>query len=159
MNAWKSQGYIMTDSQSASLSWCQAPIWYPWPILPFSLWLFLDSCESVDMGRPLRREVRPVVFSFCQALPAQPFTDLSPMGLMSIFYCLPQPAGPGSRLVKVKVRLRLTVSQSVSQYVLVASSLWDLWPDIIFCLKFHVLSLWGALSRHLNGYMLDRYQV
>jgi hypothetical protein len=29
-----------------------------------------------------------IVFSFCWALPAQPFSDLSPMGLLSIFYCL-----------------------------------------------------------------------
>jgi hypothetical protein len=34
------------------------------------------------------REVRFLVFSFCWASPAQPFSDLSPMGLMSIFYCL-----------------------------------------------------------------------
>jgi hypothetical protein len=43
---------------------------------------------------------------------------------------------------KSKVMLRLTVSQ----YVLVSSPLWNLWPDIIFCLKVAVLSLWGALS-------------
>jgi hypothetical protein len=29
------------------------------------------------------------------------------------------------------------------QYVLVSSLLWNLWPDIIFCLKVAVLSLWG----------------
>jgi hypothetical protein len=32
-----SQSYIMTGSQSASLSWCQAPIWNPWPIFSPSL--------------------------------------------------------------------------------------------------------------------------
>jgi hypothetical protein len=53
--------------------------------------------------------------------------------------------------VKVKVMLRLTVSQSVSQYVLVSSSLWNLWPDIIFCLKVAVLSLWSALSDERSG--------
>jgi hypothetical protein len=36
--------------------------------------------------------------------------------------------------------------RSVSQYVLVSSPLWNLRPDIIFCLKVAVLSLWGALS-------------
>jgi hypothetical protein len=30
----QSQSYITTDSQSASLSWCQAPIWDPRPIFP-----------------------------------------------------------------------------------------------------------------------------
>jgi hypothetical protein len=42
--------------------------------------------------------------------------------------------------------LRLTVSQ----YVLVSSSLWDLWPDIISCLKVAV-SLWGVLSDERSG--------
>jgi hypothetical protein len=44
---------------------------------------------------------------------------------------------------KIKVMLRLKVSQSVSQYVLVSR---NLCPDIILCLKVAVLSLWGALS-------------
>jgi hypothetical protein len=47
--------------------------------------------------------------------------------------------------------LRLTVSQSASQYVLVSSPLWNLLPDIIFCLKVAVLSLWGALSDERLG--------
>jgi hypothetical protein len=49
---------------------------------------FLDSFGYVDVGRPLWREVGSVLFSFCQASPVQPFSDLSPMGLMSIVYCL-----------------------------------------------------------------------
>jgi hypothetical protein len=55
---------------------------------PFSFWLFLDSCGFVDVGRPLWREVEPVLSSFCRASPAQPFSDLNPTGLMSIVYCL-----------------------------------------------------------------------
>jgi hypothetical protein len=31
-----SQSHIMTDNQSASQSWCQAPIWDPRPIFLFS---------------------------------------------------------------------------------------------------------------------------
>jgi hypothetical protein len=49
---------------------------------------FSDSFGFVDVGRPLWREVGSVVYSFCRASPAQPFSDLSPTGLMSIFYCL-----------------------------------------------------------------------
>jgi hypothetical protein len=42
----QSQSYITTDSQSASLSWCQAPIWDRQPIFPIlSLIIFLDSFE------------------------------------------------------------------------------------------------------------------
>jgi hypothetical protein len=40
------------------------------------------------VGRPLWREVGYVVSSFCWAPPAQPFSGLSPTGLMSIFHCL-----------------------------------------------------------------------
>jgi hypothetical protein len=49
---------------------------------PFSLWLFLDSCGFVHVGSPLWREDGSVVFSFCRASPAQPFSELSPTGLM-----------------------------------------------------------------------------
>jgi DNA-binding winged helix-turn-helix (wHTH) protein len=57
----------------------------------------------------------------------------------------------GSVAVEVEVTLRLTVNQSVSQYVELSSPLWDLWPDITFCpkvdcLKVAILSLRGALS-------------
>jgi hypothetical protein len=51
---------------------------------------------------------------------------------------------PGhKRQVKVKAMLRLTV--------LVSSSLWNLCPDIIFCVKVAVLSLWGALYDERSG--------
>jgi hypothetical protein len=41
--------------------------------------------------------------------------------------------------------------RSVSQYVVVSSSLWNPWPHVIFCLKVAVLSLWGALSDERSG--------
>jgi hypothetical protein len=48
---------------------------------------------------------------------------------------------------KVDVTLRLTVSQSV----LVSSTIWGLWPDIYYCLTVTVLSLCGALSDERTG--------
>jgi hypothetical protein len=56
----------------------------------FSLYFFnfLDSYGFVVVRRPLWREVGSVVFSFCSASPAQPFSGLSFTRLMSIFYCL-----------------------------------------------------------------------
>jgi hypothetical protein len=46
-----SQSYITTDGQSASLSWCQAPIWDHRPIFFSSLlYLFLGSYGFVDVG-------------------------------------------------------------------------------------------------------------
>jgi hypothetical protein len=41
--------------------------------------------------------------------------------------------------------------RSVSQYVVVSSSLWNSWPDVIFCLNVAMLSLWGALSDERSG--------
>jgi hypothetical protein len=49
--------------------------------------------------------------------------------------------------VKVKVTLRLTVSQSV----LVSSAIWGSSPDIYYCLIVTVLLLWGALSYERTG--------
>jgi hypothetical protein len=50
-----------------------------------------------------------------------------------------------TRQVKVKVTLRLTVGQSVSQSWCRAP-IWASWPDIYYCLTITVLLLWGALS-------------
>jgi hypothetical protein len=65
---------------------------------------FFDSCGFVDVGRPLWREVVSAVFSCCWASPAQPLSDLSPTGHMSIFYCLyfwdsPNLEGQGSPII------------------------------------------------------------
>jgi hypothetical protein len=57
---------------------------------------------------------------------------------------------------KVEVMLRLTDSQSV-KYVLASSPLWNLWPDIIFCLKVAVLFLWGAPSDERSGLSFDSH--
>jgi hypothetical protein len=83
----QSQSYITTDSLSVSPSWYQALIWDPRPIFAI-LDLFFDSFGFIDVERPLWREVGSVLFSFCRTSPAQPFSDLRPMGLMSIVYCL-----------------------------------------------------------------------
>jgi hypothetical protein len=78
----QSQSYITTDSQSASPSWCQAPIWELRPIFPI---LF----DCLLMWGALSDDKSGLYFSiFCRASPAQPFSYLSPTGLMSIFYCL-----------------------------------------------------------------------
>jgi hypothetical protein len=48
---------LKTDSQSASLSWCQAPIWDPWPIFLFPR-SFLQTaacllfCSALSDERP-----------------------------------------------------------------------------------------------------------
>jgi hypothetical protein len=50
-------------------------------------------------------------FQFCRASPAQPFSDLSPTGLMSIFYCLhflDSPNLEGQVPVFISARNRIT---------------------------------------------------
>jgi hypothetical protein len=72
--------YIMTDSQSASLSW------YPYEAYDQIL-LLSDTCGFVHMGCPLRREDGSVFYNYC-CLRQQSFSGPSPAGLMTTFYCL-----------------------------------------------------------------------
>jgi hypothetical protein len=51
---------------------------------------------------------------------------------------------------------RRSVSQSVSQYVLVSSPLWDLWPDIISCSN---VAVWNLRSCFRGAPSLTRRQV
>jgi hypothetical protein len=76
----------MTDGHSASLSWCRAPIWSPWPDFCF----LSDSCGILDVGHPLRREDGSVIclYNCFWALPEQSPLSWSPAELTTIFYCL-----------------------------------------------------------------------
>jgi hypothetical protein len=80
---WVCQAFVMTDGQSASLSWNKAPVWGLRPDLIMS-----DSCGFVDVGRSLWREDGSVVHNCCWSWPAQPFPGPSPVGLATIFYCV-----------------------------------------------------------------------
>jgi hypothetical protein len=67
---------------------------------------------------------------------------------------------PGdSRSNKVEVTLRLTISQSVSQSVLVSSPILGSWPGIYYCLTVTVLLLWGALPDEKTGLCFVRVIV
>jgi hypothetical protein len=79
--------------QSASLSWCQASVWGPWPSFCY--------CQTVtgwfvDVERSLWREDGPVIYNFCLASSAQSFLAPSRAGVMAIIsnLRLPQPGGP-----------------------------------------------------------------
>jgi hypothetical protein len=72
----QSQSYITTNGQSVLVSGTHLG-----PVTNFSPSLFnyfLDSCGFVDVGRALWREVGSVVFSYCRASQALPFSNLSP---------------------------------------------------------------------------------
>jgi hypothetical protein len=84
----RSQSYITTDGQSASLSWCQTPIWDPQPnVILISLISFRELRVCTDVERSLRWEVWSVVFSWWTS-PARSLSGLSPAALITIFYCL-----------------------------------------------------------------------
>jgi hypothetical protein len=60
------QSYITTDSQSASLSWCQAPIWDPRPIFSLTNSVALVRERAIPTERqPLVGEVSaPSLFNY-----------------------------------------------------------------------------------------------
>jgi hypothetical protein len=67
--------------------------------------LLSDSCGFVDVGRSLWQEDRSVVYSWCWSSPAQSFSGPSPVGLVTIFYCLRLPVSspPTTRTATVEV--------------------------------------------------------
>jgi hypothetical protein len=73
----------MTNNQSVSLSWCQAPSGSEDLIL-----LLSDICRFVDMGCPLWWEDGSVIYSCCWPSPVQSFLGTSLARIMTIFYCL-----------------------------------------------------------------------
>jgi hypothetical protein len=85
----QSQSYPMTNSQSTSMSWHQATIWDPRPILLSLPWkLYLVHWGLVIMGHILWLGDWSVIYGCCWASPAQSFLGLSPVGLVTIFYFL-----------------------------------------------------------------------
>jgi hypothetical protein len=124
----KSKSKSHCDWWSISKSWCQTPSGAHGQIY-ITVWQ-LWSCF---VGFPLWREDGSVFCIWCWPLPAQSFSGPSPLGLSTVFYCLSfetslfvasydsqghdggirQRLHTGfSELVKIKVTLRLTVSQS-----------------------------------------------
>jgi hypothetical protein len=53
----------MTGSQSASLSWCQAPIWDPRPIFPHSLFDYFVTVSGLLMWGALSDEKSGLILS------------------------------------------------------------------------------------------------
>jgi hypothetical protein len=84
MNQSESESYITTDGQSASLSWNKAPVWGLRPDFYYCqkvAGLFVWSVLSLTRGRVC-------LYNCCWPSPAQLFSGPSPVGLVTIFYCL-----------------------------------------------------------------------
>jgi hypothetical protein len=130
----------MTDGQSSCLSWCQT--------LMARVLLLSDSCGFADVGLPLWREDWSVLYNPCWAFQAQSFLGPIPSGLMTLFYCLRFESPPTWVKVKVKVTLRLMVSQSVCLDVEPKVGLLtiDFFSKFLSCIFFG-----GALSDERSG--------
>jgi hypothetical protein len=89
---------LMTDSQSASLSWCRAPIWSPWPdifcltIASFLMWSALSD-ERTGVQFTVASGPRP-----CSPTRVWVQRDSRPNFFFPQFLSLPQPGGQGSRI-------------------------------------------------------------
>jgi hypothetical protein len=93
----KSQSYVMTDSQSASLSWCHAPIWDPRPIFSFFFKLLLDSYGVVYVGAPSLTRGRVCRFQLLPGIGSADFLRSEwTYFIVSIFETPPQPGGSSS---------------------------------------------------------------
>jgi hypothetical protein len=135
----KSKLYYDRQSVGQSVLASEAPISDPWPIFPILSFLlfFLDSFRFVDVGRPLWREIGCEFFSFCRESPAQPFSDLNPTGLTSIFYCLyfwdslnlerqvPVVISPRNRVAQLYPRALGQRRKRLFRYLYIISLLWN----------------------------------
>jgi hypothetical protein len=77
------QSYVTTDGESASQSWCKAPIWAP----KNQIFVSVRHLRVCSCGRPLWREDGPVVYNCYWFSPAQSFSGPSPARLMAMPYC------------------------------------------------------------------------
>jgi hypothetical protein len=93
----KSQSYVTTDGQSASLSWCQAPIWGVRP----DLYYCHTVADLLMWGDLFMTRERAYRLNCCWSSPAQSFLGPSPAGLVTL-----------TTKVKVKVMLRPTVQSA-----------------------------------------------
>jgi hypothetical protein len=87
--------YITTDGQSASLSWCQAPLSDPATNFSSFLGLFLDSYWFNNLGRLIWREVTSVVLCGTHFIDSI-FKTPPPEGLC---YCIYFPQEQGSPVI------------------------------------------------------------
>jgi hypothetical protein len=96
----QSQSYIMTSSQSASLSWCQAPIWDPRPVVPLLSSIIFRQLRVCWCGAPSLTRSRVCTFQFLPGVTSSAVLRCESRGthehiLLSLFFRLPQPGGPG----------------------------------------------------------------
>jgi hypothetical protein len=97
----QSQSHITIDSQSASLSWCQAPIWERRPIFPILSLIIFGQLRVCWSGVPPLTRSRVYSFQFLPGITSAAFLRSESHvthehSLLPLFLRLPQPGGLGS---------------------------------------------------------------
>jgi hypothetical protein len=98
-----SQSYITTDGQSASLSWCQAPICDPRPIFPLLSLIICWQLRICWCGAPSLTRSWVCSFQLLLDIVSTDFFRSESHGthediVLSLILRLPQPVGLGSRI-------------------------------------------------------------
>jgi hypothetical protein len=94
-----SWSYFTNDGKSASLSWCRAPIWSPWP----DFCILSDDCGFLNVRHPLSRGwVRNLLVQLLLCLARAITFGSRPRRTHDQFFQphlrLPLPRGPGPRI-------------------------------------------------------------
>jgi hypothetical protein len=113
----QSQSYITTDGQSASLSWCQAPIWDPRPIFLLLSLIILRQLRVCWCWAPSLTRGRICSFQLLLGLASAVFVGPESRGteghiLLSQFFRLSQPEGPGPSICFSKEQGIPVISQA-----------------------------------------------
>jgi hypothetical protein len=104
----QSQNYVMTEGQSASLSWCQAPIWALRPDFYYretvAIFLMWDALSDERMGLPFTIVAGPRQHNHSRAQDGGKDSRLPPLGAPGSRIYIPQeqfgpviPPGTGFR--------------------------------------------------------------
>jgi hypothetical protein len=91
----------LTDGQSANLSWCQAPLWDPWPIF-LSPWNFLQTFAALYFVAPFLTKGRvcnllvQLLLGLARAVTLESKSRRTHGHILLSHLILPQPEGPDS---------------------------------------------------------------
>jgi hypothetical protein len=97
----KSKSKLYYDWQSASLSWCHAPIWDPWPIFLLLSLIISRQLQICWGGTPSLTRSWVCSFQFLLGISSAAFLRFESQRthqhiLLCLFLRFPQPGGPGS---------------------------------------------------------------